>query len=187
LWLACLQANKTRSKPSPEAIWQFQESISYFSVVDHLFRFKTAGIFCRYEEYFTWSRWNKALFLSRIPTDDTSSNARSLCDRNDAMSNRMSFGGLKVNNGDHQEFQNFHSSSATSQTSRFLLIIVDVLSCKALCRSVSTARRRGYAHHVPCRFVDSIFEWLAFVFIVFIFPLCMLFYIYLILGCQPIL
>ena len=65
---------------------------------------------------------------------------------------------------------NYDPNSAQSVVYRFWLSILDVFMFKALIQSVSTAYRRGNPQQIPFRFIDGLFEWFAFFFVVFCFP-----------------
>ena len=66
LFIASLAAAK-KSGASREAMWQFDEPVAYFGFFDSILKPKNGGLFKRYGDYFTWSRWDEALFLPRVP------------------------------------------------------------------------------------------------------------------------
>jgi len=186
--MASLAAAKMRPKPPAEAIWQFEEPVVYFGIVDTILKPKNCGVFTRYKEYFTWSRWDQALFLPRIPPIGEVSSYRGLkslvgsgsAQGDEVLSASTTFMEKKL------RFMNYDPDSHKSVVFRFWVTIVQVFMCKSLIQSVTTAYRRKNPHQIPFRFIDGIFEWISFFFIVFCFPAGLIFYLYLIFSCEPI-
>jgi len=189
LWIASLAAAK-RGGASREAIWQFDEPVAYFGIFDMLFKPKNGGLFKRYGEYFTWSRWDEALFLPRVPPIGGLSSFKGLVSLEGTGTHPREDGFSAVSsNSDKRNrprFLNFDPESSQSVAYRFFLSIVSVFVCRSLWQSVSTAYRRHNPQQIPFRFIDGLFEIFAFAFVVFCFPTGLIFYLYLIFACQEI-
>jgi hypothetical protein len=68
IWIASVSAAKELGRT--EALWQFEEQVTTFGAVDWLFQeifWTKGGIFNRFYACYTWSRWDEALFLPKIP------------------------------------------------------------------------------------------------------------------------
>jgi len=132
--MASLQAAKLKAKPSPEAIWQFQKPKTFFGLFDNLIKPTHGGIFDRYGSYFTWSRWDKVLFLPRVPQRGRISDyhrLRSLgSGDNDAVSVSTNYPERRRN------FMNFDPNSASSSSYQFMMIVFSVLTCQTLAHSI---------------------------------------------------
>lgn len=187
LWIASAKAAEELDKE--EAMWQFNEHRIYFGVLDYIFEFifrpTTGGIFNQYKAYFTWSRWDEALFLPSIPkpgeTKTTKHQARLVKEKSVFDVNvepTLSKSTSKV------EYLHYDPDSHKGPTFRFYKGIKDVFKCTSVKSSVMIAINRGNYHQVPFRFVDGVFEWVSFFFVVFVFPFSLAGYAYLILGCQ---
>ena len=171
LWRAC--AVVALEENNEEAIWQFDEKPSYFGIVDRYLKPKLGGIFNRYEPYCTWSRWDKVLWLPEVPEIGQTSK----------------FKGIPTNHlaGKYPEHPlNFDPNSNQTAFIRFAIQVRDVLVFKSLVQSVTTVFRRQNYHHIVFRAIDGLFEWFVFAFVVFLFPSCLVFYLFLIFGCEPI-
>lgn len=167
-WDAC--GKVAVEEKNDEAMWQFTESAAYFGVFDAYFEPRHGGVFKRYDHYFTWSRWEKVLFMCGVPEIGKSS----------------TFIGIASNRNSKELFMNENPTSQRAAWIRFLIAILEVLMCKSMVQSVTTVYRREKYHHIPFRFLDGVFEWFAFFFVTLIFPGCLLFYLYLIFGCEPL-
>ena len=129
-----------------EAVWQFVEKKVGFGFVDqvlHAFRFDMMSMFCRYEDLYTWSRWDKALWMSRVPeigeycTSDL----------------------LPCNfTGDPKEappFTFFNPQSSWDPMRRFFWQIVACFQGVNMGQSVGMAIRRKFYVQVPVRILDG--------------------------------
>ena len=204
LWIASARAAEELHKD--EAIWQFREHKVYFGAIDWILR-PRHGIFHRYSDYFTWSRWDEALFLPKVPEIGEISKFKGLAST--SISARRSSAAIRGSGGssdngqahsasmssmfssfrsgvERVRFMNFDPKSHVGARRRFFHDVRKVFECGSLKQSVTTAYRRKNYHQIPFRFVDGIFEWVAFNFIVFIFPFSLFGYAYLILACQPL-
>ena len=170
LWKQC--AIVAVEEKNPEAIWQYDEQPAYFGIVDQITKPRLGGIFKRYADYFTWSRWDKVLFLSQVPELGKAATYKG----QSLTQTGASTGGIV----------NYDPNSNAPVYVRFMLQLTSILMLKSMFQSVSTVYRRRNYHQIPFRFLDGMFEWFVFLFVSFIFPGCLMFYLYLIFGCEPI-
>ena len=169
LWLACAEVAK--EEESPEALWQFSEMPAYFGTFDKIYKPRTGSVFNRYMDYFTWSRWEKILFLPAVPEIGQTSKFKGL------PSNQQRKGAT---------LYNFDPYSKRAVVVRVMVAVLEVLFLKSLVHSVTTVYRRRNYQQIPVRIIDGILEWFVFFFVVLAFPSGLLFYLYLIFGCEPL-
>lgn len=158
-----------KQKNMKDALWQYTEQCSTFGIVDSavlkLAPSALRGIFNRYYEYGTWSKFDEALFLPPVPSDSVQA---------------MSF-------VPGSEILNFDADSMVHPMLRFARWLMEALLFAKVIEPVKTVYRRGQYLLVPVMFVDGVFEWCTYVFIVFMFPIGLAMYTYLITNCQPLL
>lgn len=156
-----------------DAYWQFREHVANFGVVDTFFhrvlpkRFRSlfaTGVFNRYDDYFTWSRWDQLLFLPPLPGGGG--------------------GEVKTTEG---EVANFDADSIASPLSRFLRWCVGALLFREVWRIVRVVVRRGQYALVPFVVLDGVFEWFTFLFVLVFFPVGLFAYMVLIFECETIM
>jgi hypothetical protein len=149
----------------------------------------------RYLEYYTWSRWDEALFLSRVPERGQ------LCASENLASIQSSIIAIeeKIPDEDGQvivskpaasffssrPFIAYDRTSTKSPLRRFFSRILEILEFRLLWRSVRIAWINECYHEIPIRFIDGIFEWISTVFVL-LFPFCLVFYVFMIFDCQPL-
>jgi len=170
LWAAC--AEVAIKEKNEEAMWQFTEKPAFFGIFDRMFQPKLGGIFKRYEDYFTWSRWDKLLYMCRVPEFDETLTLASLA------SNKP---------GKQQPYYlNENPFSQRSTTVRFFVSVANVLTCRSMIQSVKTVYGREKYHQIPFRVIDGALEWFVFLSVVILFPAALGFYLYLIFACEPL-
>lgn len=150
-----------------QALWQFEEQASTFGLVDTFMKRMRPqalrGIFNRYQDYYTWSKWDSALFLPRVPTNKSS------------------------HKQDVHKIANFDPASMLHPYIRFAWALVDSLAYVDGARVLRGVLRRGEYALFPFMLIDSLFDWVCFIFIMFGFPCALIFYTFLVVGCQPIM
>ena len=172
-WSTCAKGAIELGKK--EAIWQFTENTIQFGIVDQIFGRifgKETGVFKRYNNYCTWSRWEHVLFLPRIPKKSEIPEPIKSIHHDE--------------NAPVSPLTNFDPSSYQSPEYRFGREFMSVLKCGNLKDSVLVVYRRKKYHQIPFRFIDGVFEWFSFIFIAIIFPCSLIGYMYLVIACQPI-
>jgi len=204
LWKA--SADVARELGRDDALQQFVEQRSFFGVMDQIFKPKYGGIFARYYNYYSWSRWDKVLFLPRAPKIGEISEFHGLNSLPQNIKRRKSFIARAMSVSKLMEkgrveddatssmttmqhrarYMNFDPDSVKSVAFRFVRSIVEVLNCDSMKQSLTTAFRRRYYHQVPCRFFDGVIEWFSFAFVCFVFPTALMLYLYLIFGCDQV-
>ena len=201
LWIASARVAKELHRD--EAMKQFEEVREYFGIFDRLLKPRLGGIFARYVDYYTWSRWDKVLFLPRVPKIGETSTFKGLASIAPSAPVHRQFSIAKAistarnaltdekdeeeDHGDERLFMNFNPDSHKPSMYRFFLSVIDVFKCRTLKQSVGTAYRRRKYHQIPFRLFDGMFEYFSFSFICFVFPSALLLYAYLIFGCETIL
>ncbi|KAH9251345.1 hypothetical protein BASA81_010756 [Batrachochytrium salamandrivorans] len=168
LW--AVSANIAKRLGRRDAYWQFREQIANFGMVDTFFyrtlpkRFRNlfaTGVFNRYDNYFTWSRWDQVLFLPPLPHTTMVMETKQMI--------------------------NFDAKSIATPLSRFLRWCVGALLFSELWRIVRVVVRRGQYFLVPFVVLDGVFEWFTFLFILIIFPIGLFAYMILIFECETVM
>ena len=180
LWLASAQAAELLKRK--DAIIQFEESTTYFGIVDSILKPKH-GIFHRYDEYCTWSRWDILLFLPKLPDPEV---LRINAVRKTVYPGVVNISALSSRHHPIVKLTNFDPESNRGSGYLFIRQVVFVLLFGNLVQNIYTVYRRKKYYQIPFRFFDGVFEWFTFIFIAFIFPVCLLGYFYLIFACQPV-
>ncbi|KAH9253295.1 hypothetical protein BASA81_008646 [Batrachochytrium salamandrivorans] len=161
-----------KKKRMREAVWQYQEQSTAFGVVDALFLWLVGGsaqqqivrgIFNRYLDYSTWSKFEEALFLPPVPSTTMSAFTP------------------------QSEVLNFDPTSMSHPLIRFAKWLCAALMFSNVISGVRVAFRRSQYLLVPFMFFDGMFEWVTFVFILFCFPAGLVTYVYFVVNCQPLL
>jgi hypothetical protein len=185
-----------------EGVWQFLESVSVFGLGDYLRQHVFGGnygIFHRFDNIYTWSLWDEALFLPGVPALNSTSTfnglpsvrqerilQKALDGGNSSPTSRFSKSIFSRSAEELPPIWNYDPTSEWQPMPRFFLGIVRTLRCRTLQAGISVVIRRGKPHHVPFRLVDGLCEWVSFIFLIFIFPLWLVLYFFLIIECQPL-
>jgi hypothetical protein len=200
IWIASAKAAKELGRN--EALWQFEEQVATFGVIDWLLHklFATSGgIFNRFHACYTWSRWDEALFLPKVPQINSISRFNGIPSvKEEELLKRMAMEqpartSSKLFSTSAKEelaglrYLNFDETSTWHAFPRFMSAIWKTFVFKTLTTSVATAIRRKKYLHVPFRFIDAIIEYVSYVFLIFIFPIWLLGYAVLVFLCQPLI
>jgi len=144
-----------------EAVLQFVEPHVAFGVVDQLaLRLFPGGssVFMRYADLYTWSRWDKALFLSHCPAPGEPCAFEPLaCNRHGVV---VPIGGAPAQpqNSTGSDFINFDLASSQSPLVRFVWQVIGTVLGSMLVHNVKVCIRRRYFIQLPLRFLDGLFE-----------------------------
>lgn len=130
------------------AIGTYKKYIAQFGLIDEFFHYigwRDEGLFNRYSEYRTWSRWEKLIFLSFVPDDD-----------------------LKPD-----ENEKVDVDLGTSDNIDFVKHVTVVVLGVDLISTTIQACRNGNLHQIPLKLFLGITEFI-FYWIQLIFPIAML-------------
>jgi len=157
LWLALSKVAPQSGRE--EAVLQFVEAKTSFGIVDQVaqrFVKNMPSVFKRYRDLYTWSRWDKALFLAHCPAPGEPCAFEGLaCNANGVVPLGA---GDKAVKDDSVRFINFDPSSSLSATYRFVLQVISTIMGTLLVHNVRMVIRRRYFVQLPIRIVDGLFE-----------------------------
>jgi len=191
MWLECAAA--AAASGNHEALEQFKEPNVGFGMVDQLLlaaKVDMPSIFKRYEDLYTWSRWDKVIFLSRVPR--VVKGVPKMSHFHKLPSNfYLQFQKPDEDEGDRPvrpvphvrtykrekppAFYNFNPTSSWSPMRRFRDSVLATFSGEDIKKSVNMALRRKFYVSVPVRALDGLFEIGAYLFVV-MFPALLGFY-----------
>lgn len=164
IWFSsAIVATSTNRK---SALWQFEEQTATFGLVDYVIHVLKPGhfpgLFNRYQDYYTWTKWDSALFLPRVPKPGALMQER-------------------------QGIVNFDAGSMSHPYVRFAWAVVHALTFGDLVHITKTIYRQSQYILLPFIVLDSFLEWAFFVFLFTVFPTGLCFYMFLVVECQPIM
>ena len=155
LWLALSKVAPQSGRE--EAVLQFVEAHTSFGVVDQVaqrFVKNMPSVFMRYRDLYTWSRWDKALYLSRCPAPGQPCAFDGLACNADGVVPL----GHKPGSDGRARFINFDPSSSLSTVYRFVLQVLSTIRGTLVVHNVRMVIRRRYFVQLPIRIVDGLFE-----------------------------
>ncbi|KAH9254838.1 hypothetical protein BASA81_007088 [Batrachochytrium salamandrivorans] len=168
IWFSSAIVAKNTNRKS--ALWQFEEQTTTFGVIDYLIHLVKPGyfpgLFNRYQHYYTWTKWDSALFLPRVPEVG-----------------EYAFQPRQESN----KIINFDVGSMSHPYVRFVWAVVNALAFVNLAQITQTVYRQSQYFLLPFIVLDSLLEWVFFVFLFTVFPAGLCFYTFLVVGCQPIM
>lgn len=143
-----------------DALWQFEEHTATFGVVDY-FKAKIwpdsmTGILSRYAGYCAWSKWDNALFLPHVPEIGKFSAIKGASWSPDA---------------EKADVLNFDPSSMTCQQVCALCLAIGwCVVFQTRVQHLPNHLPKQARFQLPFVFLDSVLEWLLFVYLVVVFP-----------------
>lgn len=181
-----------QSKGLGNAMWQFSQHLSGFSVFEH-FLVKASWstpIFGRFRSYRTWSLWEEVLFLPPVPSKGNLASypgvlastyeerrLHSPQGRESVIAELHEMDekpfGLQVR-GNNSEYLNFSPEyNLYTPSERFYWHVLDTLRLVELWRSMVVAANKRNYWEIPFRLLDGAIEWLSHI-IQLLFPLTLL-------------
>mmetsp|Transcript_10127 Transcript_10127/g.18616 ORF Transcript_10127/g.18616 Transcript_10127/m.18616 type:complete len:721 (-) Transcript_10127:87-2249(-) len=143
-----------RRKKNMDGYEQFHKKLENFSFFDSFYMKlipskNVSGIFDRTRSFRTWSRWNRIIFLSKVPEEAITIES--------------------IDSVPCTVVKKIRPN--TTPVQRFLADIASVLSGKQMVTDLQNTVAKGLYGRLPFHFFDGIFQWFAYV-LQLTFPIC---------------